>query len=180
MHKIVLKVYNLIIFRIAWFRGRFWSLFVGEMGARVFVLKGVVFASPKGIKIGHDVSINHNASLDGHGGLKIGSYSMIGPNSIILTSNHGFKEPLVPMTCQDVVCGPVVLEEDVWIGANVVVLPNVHISRGAIVGANAVVTKDVEAYSIVGGVPAKFIKYRFDNETKVKASKADFNRYKIK
>lgn len=59
---------------------------------------------------------------------------------------------------------PVTIGNDVWIGANVVILPGVHIGDGAIIAAGAVVTKDVEAYAVVGGVPAKVIKYRFDVE----------------
>jgi len=84
------------------------------------------------------------------------------------------------MTLQKNKCKEVVIEDDVWIGANVVVSPGVHIKRGAIVGANSVVTKDVDAYSIVGGAPAKFIKYRFDQETIKKASKVDLSKFKIK
>lgn len=59
----------------------------------------------------------------------------------------------------------VVIGNDVWIGANVVILPGISIGDGAILAAGAVVTKDVEPYAIVGGVPAKVIKYRFDKET---------------
>jgi len=58
----------------------------------------------------------------------------------------------------------VVIKNDVWIGANVVIMPNITIGNGAIVGAGAVVTKDVPDYAIVGGVPAKIIKYRFSEE----------------
>lgn len=59
---------------------------------------------------------------------------------------------------------PVVIGNDVWIGANVSILPGVHIGDGAVLAAGAVVNKDVEPYEIVGGVPAKHIKYRFDAE----------------
>ncbi len=59
----------------------------------------------------------------------------------------------------------VIIKNDVWVGANSVVMPGVTIGNGAIIGAGAVVTKDVPDYAIVAGVPAKVIKYRFDNET---------------
>lgn len=180
MYKIILGIYNWLTFRIAWLRGKFWSLFVGEMGHRVFVLKGVMFVSPKGIRIGHDVSINHHVSLDGHGGLKIGNYVLIAPYCSILSSNHGYEDWSTPMTLQKNKCKEVQIDDDVWIGANVVVLPGVHISRGAIIGANSVVTKDIEAYSIFGGIPAKFIKYRFDEEIMKKAAEVDLNKFKIK
>lgn len=180
MYRIIQKIYNWIVFRCAWLRGKFWGLFLHSVGERVFVLKGVTFTSPKGISIGHDVSINRNATLDGHGELKIGNYVLIAPYVTILTANHGFSNPLIPMTCQDISNGIVTIEDDVWIGTNAVILPNVRISRGSVVGANAVVTRDDGAYSIVGGVPAKFIKSRFDDILKEKASKADFSKFKIK
>lgn len=59
---------------------------------------------------------------------------------------------------------PVVIGNDVWIGANVVIMPGVHIGNGAIIGAGAVVTKDVDDYAVVGGVPAKLIRYRFPKD----------------
>src|SRR5260221_345194 len=58
----------------------------------------------------------------------------------------------------------IVIEDDVWIGINAIILPKVTIGRGAIIAAGAVVTKDVEPYAVVGGVPARLIKYRFDTE----------------
>ena len=63
---------------------------------------------------------------------------------------------------------PVEIGNDVWIGANVILLPGVKIGDGAILAAGAVVTKDVEPYAIVGGVPAKLIKYRFSQEKREK------------
>jgi maltose O-acetyltransferase len=134
------------------------------MGKYVYIMKGCYLMSPAGIEIGHHVSINHHATLSGQGRLVIGNYVLIGPNCNVLTSNHGFSDWKKPILIQSVCVGPITIEDDVWLGANVVVLPNVKIGRGAIVGANAVVTKDVEAYSIVGGVPAKLIKYRFPAE----------------
>ncbi|MDD6796765.1 MAG: CatB-related O-acetyltransferase [Clostridia bacterium] len=59
---------------------------------------------------------------------------------------------------------PITIGNDVWIGANVILLPGIHIGDGAVIAAGAVVTKDVEPYAIVGGVPAKIIRYRFDRE----------------
>ena len=62
-----------------------------------------------------------------------------------------------------------------WIGANVTVLGGVTVGRGAVVAAGSVVTKDVEPYSIVGGVPAKLIRYRFDASTRSKAKRLNFD-----
>ncbi len=80
-------------------------------------------------------------------------YSKTNPLNYSLTQKQSFEEHI-----------PTVIGNDVWIGANVLVLDGVNISDGAIIGANSVVTKDVAPYTIVGGVPAKEIKKRFDSE----------------
>lgn len=86
---------------------------------------------------------------------------MIGPYCFIYTSNHCTKRTDIPMFRQgDSVPRPVIISDDVWIGARVTILPGVHIGKGAIIGAGAVVTKDVPEYAVVGGNPAKIIKYR--------------------
>lgn len=64
--------------------------------------------------------------------------------------------------------GDIVIGNDVWIGYEAVIMPGVHIGDGAVIGTRAVVTKDVEPYTIVGGVPAKPIRKRFDNDTILK------------
>ena len=73
----------------------------------------------------------------------------------------------------------IVLEDDVWIGYGVTVLDGVRIARGAVVAAGAVVTRDVEPYTIVGGVPAKPIRVRFDDETVAKLLKFDYSQVNV-
>ena len=77
---------------------------------------------------------------------------MIAPGVTILTVNHDLKDHyvLIPI--------PVTIKKNAWIGANVTICPGVEIGEGAVIGAGAVVTKDVEPYTVVAGVPAKFIK----------------------
>jgi maltose O-acetyltransferase len=154
------KVYNSILFSRARMRAYFWSLFCKKMGGNVTIMGNCMIHSPHGIEIGHYTSITHHTIISGQGGLKIGKYVMIANNVNILTSLHGFQKRNIPMRFQAIVYGKVVIEDDVWIGTNVVVMPGVTIGKGAIVGANAVVTKDVKPYSIVVGIPAKLIKYR--------------------
>lgn len=72
--------------------------------------------------------------------------------------------------------GPIIIEDDVWIGMNAIILSGVHIGQGAVISAGAVVTKDVEPYSIVGGNPAKLIKYRFDASLREKLQLVNFER----
>lgn len=73
--------------------------------------------------------------------------------------------------------GDIVVDDDVWIGQNAVVLSGVHIGQGAVIAAGAVVSKDVPPYAIVAGVPAKVIKYRFDNELVEKLIKVNYNTF---
>ena len=85
----------------------------------------------------------------------------MGPECIIYTRNHAFSRTDIPMREQGFSEEkPVYIGDDVWIGGRVTILPGVHIGKGAIVGAGAVVTKDVPEYSIVGGNPAKIIRFR--------------------
>lgn len=72
--------------------------------------------------------------------------------------------------------GDIILDDDVWIGYNVTILSGVHIGQGAIVAAGAVVTKDVPPYAIVGGVPAKVIKYRFSSEVVEQLMQLDYGK----
>ncbi|MDD5476675.1 MAG: acyltransferase [Candidatus Omnitrophica bacterium] len=145
-----------------------------RMGKKVYIMNSCMIGSPSGIEIGDHVCINHHTTISGIGSLKIGSFVMIGPNCNILTANHGFSDLGKPMMFQDIAIGSVEIGDDVWLGANVVILPNVKIGRGAIVGANAVVTEDVPAFAIVGGVPARLIKYRFSQEGMEKAKNETF------
>lgn len=94
------------------------------------------------------------------GGLEIGDDTIVGFESIILTSTHNSNRKAIPIREQGMFCAPDKIGKDVWIGARVIILPGVTIDDGAIIGANSVVSKDIMPYTIVGGVPAKFIKER--------------------
>ncbi len=86
---------------------------------------------------------------------------MMGPEVIVLTQHHKFDRLDIPMRQQGhKPYEPVIIGDDVWIGIRAIILPGVKIGKGAIIGAGAVVTKDVPEYAIVGGVPARVIKLR--------------------
>lgn len=72
--------------------------------------------------------------------------------------------------------GPIIIEDDVWIGESVIVMSGVHIGRGAVIGAGAVVTKNIPSYSVVVGAPATVIKYRFDRDVIAKLQRIDFEK----
>jgi len=108
------------------------------------------------IRIGRDTYINRGTMLDAHKKIWIGERVMVGPGCYITDSDHGMKLG-VPVKDQPMVKGEVVIEDEAWVGADVTILKNVHIGRGAIVAAGAVVTKDVGMNEMVAGVPAKLL-----------------------
>ena len=87
----------------------------------------------------------------------IGNYVRIAAHTVIVATQHIFERTDVPICHQGIEGKAIKIEDDVWIGTNCTILGGVSIGKGAIVAAGAVVTKGVEAYSIVGGVPAKVI-----------------------
>lgn len=109
----------------------------------------------KNIHLGKNVFFNTGCSFQDRGGIYIGDHSFIGMNVTIATLNHG----LILENRNTTYPSPVKIGRHVWIGSNVTILPGVTIHDHSVIGAGAVVTKDVPADSIYAGVPAKFIKY---------------------
>lgn len=118
--------------------------------------------NPGGLVIGNNVFTNSNVMLnaDCGGVIKIGNNVLIGPNVVIRSADHNFSSADKPILEQGHNGKEIIIEDDVWIGANAVVLKGVRISKGAVVGAGAVVTKDLDEYVVAGGVPAKKITSR--------------------
>lgn len=112
------------------------------------------------IKLGHECSVNPFAVLYGHGGLTIGNYVRIATHVVIIPANHGYADPNIPITFQNVTQEGVVIEDDVWVGCNATILDGVTIGKGSVIAAGAVVTKDIDPYSVVAGSPARLIKKR--------------------
>jgi acetyltransferase-like isoleucine patch superfamily enzyme len=108
----------------------------------------------KNIKIGKNVFINSGCRFQDQGGITIGDGALIGHNVVLATLNHDIN----PNNRSTMHPAPIVIGNNVWIGANATVVPGVNIGDGAIVAAGAVVTRDVPPKVIVGGVPAKIIK----------------------
>lgn len=113
---------------------------------------GAVFYNASNIKIGEDSIIGENAVLDGRDKLVIGSHVDIASEVMIYNAEHNVNDP--DFTA---INAPVTIGDYVFIGPRSIILPGVKIGNGAVVGAGAVVTKDVEEFKIVGGVPAKEI-----------------------
>ncbi|HVP57950.1 MAG TPA: acyltransferase, partial [bacterium] len=105
--------------------------------------------------IGSNTWIGQGCYINSAGGVEIGSNVGIGPYVKIMTSMHREEGRQVPVLQSDLKFAPVRIEEDSDIGIGAIILPGVTIGRGAIVGAGAVVTRSVEAFSVVAGVPAR-------------------------
>jgi maltose O-acetyltransferase len=111
------------------------------------------------VALGDNSNIGQNAQLLGP--VSIGANVMMGPEVLIFTNNHCFERTDVPMIDQGLSeVLPVKIEDDVWIGARVIILPGVTIGSGSIIGAGSIVTKSVPPFSIAAGNPAKVIKIR--------------------
>ncbi|MDF2927786.1 MAG: hypothetical protein K0Q75_24 [Anaerospora sp.] len=115
------------------------------------------------IRFGNNVSINPFCYLEASGNISIGNDVMIAHGVTIMSETHNYSSMDISMKDQGISSKEVVIEDNVWIGAKATILYGITIHSGAIIGANAVVTKDVPSNAIVGGVPAKIIKYRGDN-----------------
>lgn len=127
-------------------------------GKNSYFENNVYLGNGKKVSIGKHCQINEHVFIQG---AKIGDYVMIAPNVSLLANTHKHERTDIPMALQGKEEGKsVIVEDDVWLGRNVIVMPGVKIGKGSIVAAGAVVTKNVEPFTVVGGVPAKFIKKR--------------------
>jgi len=108
----------------------------------------------KFISIGKNVFINHACSFLDMGGITIEDEVLIGPKVNLITENH----PANPDHRRSLITKPIVIKKSAWIGAGATILPGVTVGENSIVAAGAVVSKDVPDNTVVGGIPAKFIK----------------------
>ena len=131
-----------------------------SLGDRVMIRRRVLIAGNGIFEVGSNTTINEEVIIAVTSRITIGENCMIAPRVYILDVDHEFQSRSVPISKQGYVSSPVRIEDDVWIGTQAVILRGVTIGQGAIIGANSVVTKDVQPYSIVGGVPATLIRMR--------------------
>lgn len=110
------------------------------------------------ITVGDNSELGQSCSI--YGGVTIGNDVLMGPGVRLITRNHVFSDLSSPIRTQGEVFSKITIGDDVWIGANVIVLPGVEIGDHSIIAAGSIVTKSVPAYSIAGGNPARVIRHR--------------------
>lgn len=130
---------------------------------------GLSIGHPENLKIDPTSHFKSNSFIECMGGVEIGRYFHTGRGLTIFSSNHDYNsEEFIPYGKKSVL-KPVVIKDFVWCGANVTICPGVTIEEGAVIGAGAVVTKDVPKCAVVAGNPAKIIKYKdIDNFERLK------------
>lgn len=140
--------------RIEAYRAQAILMRCAHVGEQVRLRMPVVVYAPEKLSIGSQVDIGEFVVIRANGGIRIGDRVLIAAHATLTTRGH----PIALPRYGHVVDAPIVIEDDVWVGAAAVVLPGVTVGRGSIVGAGAVVTKDVPAETIVGGVPSRPIR----------------------
>lgn len=132
-----------------------------RLGNDVHIARFVTLrAGQIGITLHDNVGINTRSYIEGNGGVEVGAYTLFSPGVQCISGNHVFDDPDAPIKYQGTQYGKISIGEDCWLGTNVIVLPGVTIGRGSVIGAGAVVTKDVPAFSIALGVPARVVGQR--------------------
>jgi acetyltransferase-like isoleucine patch superfamily enzyme len=157
-----------------------------RLGRNVYLDYGVyLHALPGGIEIGEDTCVMHNTELHvfnyrdlphafikigrgtfvgesvvvrGQGGVTIGNSVLIAPGAKILAVNHNYSDVTRPVMDQGISGNGIVIEDGAWVGGGAAILDGVRIGKNAVIGANAVVTKDVPPYSVAVGMPAKVVR----------------------
>jgi acetyltransferase-like isoleucine patch superfamily enzyme len=148
---------------LRWLAFRRWIFdrLLGRKHKKLCIFADVFIEGISGLSLGDNVSINRGCHISANGGLAIGNNVSIAHATSILTMEHGFNDPALPIKDQPVTFAPVSIADNVWIGARVCVLAGTSLASGTIVAAGAVV-KDTVAQSncTIGGVPARILKKR--------------------
>lgn len=142
-----------------WIRYRLCKHIFAQCGKNVNIERRANFGNGCGICIGNNSGLGERCRVPND--LCVGKNVMMGAYCVILPGNHAFGDPNTPMIMQGMEpTRKTVIEDDVWIGHGVIMTPGRHIKKGSIIGAGCVLTKDFDAYSIIGGNPGRVLKMR--------------------
>lgn len=153
--------FRILIEKLIWHYDRSKQIYVkGKLkscGENVNFQLPIIITSPEQVEIGNNVSFAAYVHIWGAGSVKIGNRVMIGSHTAITSITHDYEEDIM---YDKSLFKPVIIGNDIWIGSHAVIMPGINIGDGAVIGAGSIVTKDVEPFTIVVGVPAKFLKKR--------------------
>ena len=141
-------------------KGRFLEVNGAKVGKSVVFYPGVFIFPGRNLIIGDCVNFSKGVIVATPGGVTLGNRVLIGFGSKLISGNHSIPSGKGRIFDAGYDRKPILIEDDVWIGANCVVLPGVVVGEGAVIAAGSVVTKNVDPFTIVGGVPARKIKDR--------------------
>jgi acetyltransferase-like isoleucine patch superfamily enzyme len=139
-----------------------WRRQIHSINGNYRIHSRVSLRNAKNIYLGNNVRITMDCCIWAGENSRIifGDNVLIGPGAKLFCCNHGMRIGSIPMSYQDRVENDIIIGNDVWIGANSVLTSGVIVNNGAVIAAGSIVTKEVPSNAIVGGVPAKVIKYR--------------------
>jgi len=140
-----------------WIRNKYYHFIFKSMGTKCAILEGIIFYGGFNIKCGSNVTFGRNSIIQGSGGLVLGNNIIMGPSCFIWTVNHDYTVTNIVLD-KKYHAKPVIIEDNVWLGANIKITPGTRIGTGCVIGMGSVVTKDIAPYSLVAGNPATLIK----------------------
>lgn len=143
-----------------WIRAQCMRRFLQHLGKDTTLQSGMRVTNPEKIWIGSHCNLAQGVFITGGGGVRIGDWVGFGPDVKVWSVTHRFDDPDRPWLLQGWEKKAVVIEDDVWLGANAFVMPGVTIGKGAIVSAGAVVNKSIPPYALVAGNPGRVIGWR--------------------
>jgi acetyltransferase-like isoleucine patch superfamily enzyme len=136
-----------------------------SLGDKISVCEGVIIDAQKGsIEIGSNVSLNDYTIILGHGGVVIGNDVRIAAQVMIASFDHNYEDPETPIRLQGITTKPIIIQDDVWIGSGAKILGGSHVAKGCVIAANAVIKGETVPFGVYGGIPARLLKMRGEDE----------------
>lgn len=136
------------------------SCLAKSVGGFCWIQPRVTIVHASKLSVGKFFGVNSGTYINAIGGITMGNHVLIGSNVTISSGRHPIEGRHPPVFSRETIPLPIIIEDDVWIGAGAVIMPGITLRKGTVVGANAVVTKDTDEYAIVVGVPARIVRKR--------------------